>query len=99
MVGMLFSDWQATTQALQPVQDDRFTARPQACWSYLYPGYMLIVGTSSTLRANSGSLRYYSNVPVRTRWRPSMLKWCCVEASSKVAPAFCTEAVASQRPA
>ncbi len=27
-----------------------------------------------------------------------MLKWCCVVASAKVPPAFCTEAVASQRP-
>ena len=31
-VGMLFSDWQATTQALQPVQAVRSTAIPQA-WS------------------------------------------------------------------
>ena len=33
--GMLFSDWQAMTQALQPMQEFRSIAMPQAWPSYL----------------------------------------------------------------
>ena len=37
-VGMLFSAWQATTQALQPVHDERFTESPHAWCSYVQAG-------------------------------------------------------------
>ena len=71
---MLFSAWQATTQALQPRQVLRSIDMPQAYAPGVQAGYMLPPPLgASTLRSPGET--------TRTGCRPSIAKWCCVVTS------------------
>src|SRR5882724_9563094 len=85
---MLFSDWQATTHALQPLHLFRSIAMPQA-----YPGYLNSLYSESSFATSScfscekpGFFLYSSSVAVLRICRPSMLKWYCVQASEYPSP-------------
>ena len=81
--GMLFSATQATTQALQPVQEFRSMAMPQAWPSYFHGAYIDSsgFGTCAMCCANVGSCSYCARVPTRISARFSIWKWPCVQAT------------------
>ncbi len=87
---MLFSDWQATTQALQPKQEPRSTESPQAFSLYSQPGWKsdASFGGRPCPFAFAGSFTYSGSDITRTISRPSIRKCCCVCASGERAPVF-----------
>src|SRR5262249_46821645 len=94
--GMLFSDTQAVTQALQPTQELRSMAMLQAWPSYLWSGYSDEPGTGSWPIAwkRCGFSPNSAAVAARTTCRSpaalcgscSIVQWSCVQARSATAP-------------
>ncbi len=97
---MLFSAWQATTQALQPTQALMSTAMPHARPSYGWGGNIDRPGAGSwpIFCTAWGSFARSARVTARTTCRSaacscavaSMVQWSCVQAIRAVSPVFTT---------
>ncbi len=96
MTGTLFSAWQATTQAEQPVQASRSIDIPQLCSpcrrSFQRLGSAsLVASLAAFARPSLGLLA--SDIS-RTIGRPSIEKWVCARASVSRRPVLASVTVA-----